>query len=204
MLEVVKEEYLLSHYLEPTNEAYAVAKILGIKLCETYSRQYGLDYRSVMPPNLYGQGDNYHPTNSHVIPALIRRFHNAKIKNLKEVIVWGTGKPKREFLYVDDLASACIEIMKMNKNKFSKIVKNNTSHINVGYGTDITIKKLVKIIASIIGYNGKILFDSSKPDGTPRKLLDVTLMKSIGWKPTFNLEEGLNKAYVFFKQETKN
>ena len=199
----IKEEYLLSHYLESTNEAYAIAKILGIKLCESYSRQYGLDYRSVMPPNLYGQGDNYHPTNSHVIPALIRRIHNAKIKNLKEVIVWGTGKPKREFLYVDDLASACIELIKINKNKFRKIVKKNTSHINIGYGTDITIKELVNIIACIIGYNGKILFDHSKPDGTPRKLLDITLMKSIGWKPIFDLEEGLIKAYAFFKQETK-
>ncbi len=199
----IKEEYLLSHYLEPTNEAYAVAKISGIKLCETYSRQYGLDYRSVMPPNLYGQGDSYHPTDSHVIPALIRRFHNAKIKNLKEVVVWGTGKPRREFLYVDDLASACIKIVKINKNKFSKIVKNNTSHINVGYGSDITIRELVAKIASITEYKGKIIFDRSKPDGTPRKLLDISLMKSINWKPIYDLNEGLIKTYAFFQKETK-
>ncbi len=175
----IKEEYLLSHYLEPTNEAYAVAKILGIKLCETYSRQYGLDYRSVMPPNLYGQGDSYHPTDGHVIPALIRRIHNAKIKNLKEVVVWGSGKPRREFLYVDDLTSACIEIIKIKKNRFNKIVKNNTSHINVGYGTDITIKELAAKIASIVDYKGKIVFDHSKPDGTQRKLLDITLMNQL-------------------------
>ena len=199
----IKEEYLLSHYLEPTNEAYAIAKILGLKLCESYSKQYGLDYRSIMPSNLYGQGDNYHPTDSHVIPALIRRFHNAKIKNLKEVSVWGSGKPKREFLYVDDLAKACVSIIKANKKRYRKILNNKTSHINVGYGTDITIRELIKVIAKVTGYKEKIKFDTSKPDGTPRKLLDISLIKTLGWKPTFDLESGLNVTYEFFKKETK-
>ena len=199
----IKEEYLLSHYLEPTNEAYAIAKILGLKLCESYSKQYGLDYRSIMPSNLYGQGDNYHPTDSHVIPALIRRFHNAKIKNLKEVSVWGSGKPKREFLYVDDLAKACVSIINTNKKRYRKILNNKTSHINVGYGTDITIKELIKVIAKVTGYKEKIKFDTSKPDGTPRKLLDISLIKTLGWKPTFDLESGLNVTYEFFKKEKK-
>lgn len=199
----IKEEYLLSGLLEPTNEPYAIAKILGIKLCESYSSQYNLDYRAVMPCNLYGPGDNYHPSNSHVIPGLINKFHEAKEKNSKFVSVWGTGKPRREFLSVSDLAKACIKICKLNKSKYRKLI-NNQSHINIGSGEDITIKELSLMIAKIIDFRGKIKFDKNKPDGTPRKLLDVRLIKSLGWKPEIDLFNGLKATYSSYKKENRN
>ena len=198
----MKEDYLLTGKLEPTNEPYAIAKIAGIKMCESYNRQYGLshdiDYRSVMPTNLYGPGDNYHPQNSHVLPALIRRFHFAKIKKESTVTVWGTGSPKREFLYVDDMARACIQVMELEKSKFDQYSENSNSLINVGFGKDITIKELAVYIKEAVGYKGKIIFDKSKPDGTPRKLVDSNKIQEIGWKPKINLKGGLIKTYKDF------
>ena len=198
----IKENSLLSGKLEPTNEPYAVAKISGIKLCESYNRQYGLkygiDYRSIMPTNLYGQGDNYHPENSHVMPALILRFHNAKIKNKKNVNIWGTGNPKREFLYVDDMSSACIHLMNIEKKVLDKYTTDMLSHVNVGCGKDISIKELAQLIAKIIGYKGVIINDLSKPDGAPRKLLDCTIINKLGWYPKISLEEGIKKTYNHF------
>ena len=193
----MKEDSLLSSYLEPTNEPYAIAKIAGIKMCESYNRQYGVDFRSVMPTNLYGKGDNYHLENSHVIPALIRKFHEAKINNTN-VIVWGSGKQYREFLYVDDLADACVFIMNLSKNKFQEKVSPMNSHINIGMGKDITIKELSELISSVVGFNAKILFDDSKPDGAPRKLLDSSLINSFGWKPKIFEEKGLKYTYNDF------
>jgi len=195
----IKEKDLLTGKLETTNEPYAIAKISGIKMCESYNKQYGkshgIDYRSIMPTNLYGTGDNYHPQNSHVIPGLIYRFHQAKIKNLKFVTVWGTGKPKREFLYVDDVAKASIYLMNLDKNIYDKYVSKECSHINIGSGQDITIKKLSEIIKKIVGFKGKISFDKDKPDGTPKKKLNISQISKLGFKPTVKLKEGLIKTY---------
>lgn len=204
----IKEGELLAGVLEPTNEPYAVAKIAGIKLCESYNRQYGstqnIEYRSVMPTNLYGPGDNYHSKNSHVIPALIKKFHEAKIKKKSKVIVWGTGMPRREFLYVDDLARACYHVMNLNKNIYDKNINSTCSHINVGCGKDLTIKELAETIKKIIGYKGEVKFDNRKLDGMPRKLLDCSLITSLGWKPRINLQKGLIKVYKDFQNIYKN
>ena len=198
----MREEALLTGKLEPTNEPYAIAKIAGIKLCESYNRQYGqshgIDYRSVMPTNLYGPGDNYHPENSHVIPALIRRFHEAKVNNASEVAIWGSGAPIREFLYVDDMASASTYLMNLDATKYLESVEPMLSHINVGYGSDISIIELAKLISKVIGYEGAITLDPSKPDGSPKKLMDSSLINRLNWKPEISLEVGLNYAYKSF------
>ncbi|QDC41251.1 GDP-L-fucose synthase [Candidatus Methylopumilus universalis] len=194
----MRECALLCGYLESTNEPYAIAKIAGIKLCESYNRQYGVDYRSVMPTNLYGPGDNYHPENSHVIPALIRRFHEAKVSTKSEVVIWGTGQPKREFLYVDDMAAASIHIMNLDKEIYGSHTYPMQSHINVGYGDDITIRDLAETIAVTVGYEGSIVFDTTKPDGTLRKLMDSNRLNMLGWKPLIDLETGLKNAYKDF------
>lgn len=185
----LKEEYLLSGYLEYTNEPYAIAKIAGIKLCENYRLQYGCDFISCMPTNLYGPNDNYHPDNSHVLPALIRKFHQAKEENKPEVVVWGTGNPRREFLHADDLADACLFLM----DNYNEI-----SHINIGTGEDITIKDLALLIKKIVGYEGALRFDESKPDGTPRKLMDVSKLHALGWRHKISLEEGIRSVYADF------
>lgn len=192
------ESALLTGPLEPTNEPYAIAKIAGIKLCESYNRQYGTDFRSVMPTNLYGPGDNYHPENSHVIPALIRRFHEARASGADKVTVWGSGNPRREFLYVDDMAEACVHVMSLPREVYAAHTRPMQSHINVGTGEDITIRELAELVARVVGFTGRIEFDASKPDGTPRKLLDVSLLAGTGWKPRTNLEEGLRRAYADF------
>ena len=179
----MSENLLMTGALEPTNEPYAIAKISGIKLCESYNRQYGRDYRSVMPSNLYGPGDNYHTRNSHVVPALIRRFHEAKVKNEKSVIVWGSGRPKREFMFVDDMANASLFIHNLDNDRYEKHTKKMQSHINIGTGVDITIKELAQNIKDIVGFKGKLTFDESMPDGTPRKLMNTDILKSLGWKP---------------------
>jgi GDP-L-fucose synthase len=191
----MKEEALLTNTLEPTNEPYAIAKIAGIKLCESYNRQYNRDYRSVMPTNLYGPGDNYHLENSHVIPALIKKFHTGKISNASKVTIWGSGNPKREFLYVDDMAAACVYIMNLDKEVYQQQVKSMQSHINVGTGEELTIKKLAETIAKITGFKGKIEFDTTKPDGSKRKLMDSTRLNMLGWHSKINLEQGLKKTY---------
>lgn len=191
----MKEDVLLTGLLEQSNEPYAIAKIAGIKLCESYNRQYGRDYRSVMPTNLYGPGDNYHPENSHVVPGLIRRFHEAKVNNQETVVVWGTGNPRREFLYVDDMAQASIFIHELDKGKFEKNVKKMQSHVNIGMGIDLTIKELSQTIKNVVGYKGRIIFDTTKPDGTPRKLLNVDLIKKLGWKAQTKLIDGLTSSY---------
>jgi len=192
------EEALLTGVLEATNEPYAIAKIAGIKLCESYNRQYGRDYRSVMPTNLYGPGDNYHPENSHVIPALIRRFHEAKVNNASTVTIWGSGTPKREFLYVDDMAAASVHVMNLDKAIYDQHTQPMLSHINVGCGYDITIKELAEAVGKTVGYQGEITFDPSKPDGTPRKLMDSTRLNALGWTPKVNLIKGLGFAYEDF------
>jgi len=192
------ESALLTGKLEPTNEPYAIAKIAGIKLCGSYNRQYGLDYRSIMPTNLYGTGDNYHPEDSHVIPGLIRRFHEAKLQNKDSVIIWGTGRPLREFLNVDDLAEACLFIMNLAKEKYESITDAMENHINVGFGREITIFDLAKLIAKTIGFEGKIIFDKDRPDGAPRKLMDSSKLRHLGWQPKIDLEVGLQKAYSEF------
>lgn len=194
----IAEGALLTGTLEPTNEPYAVAKIAGIKLCESYNRQYGVDYRSVMPTNLYGPGDNYHPENSHVIPALIRRFHEAKSANVPVVTVWGSGTPMREFLYVDDMAAASVHVMNLDKARYDQHTQPMLSHINVGCGYDITIRELAETVARVTGYAGKIEFDASKPDGTPRKLMDSSRLNALGWQAKVSLEEGLSVAYRDF------
>jgi len=194
----IKEEYLLSGKLEPTNEPYAISKIAGIKMCESYRRQYGSDFRSVMPTNLYGPGDNYHNENSHVIAALIKKIHSAKKMSLNEVVIWGTGKPKREFLYVDDMASACVFIMELSKDIYKEKTDIMQSHINIGYGTDITILELAKLIATVIGFKGKINLDLTKPDGPPRKLLNSDLITQLGWKPKYDINTGIEYAYNDF------
>jgi GDP-L-fucose synthase len=195
----MQETALLTGTLEETNEPYAVAKIAGIKLCESYNRQYGRDYRSVMPTNLYGPNDNFHPENSHVIPALIRRFHEAKLRGDKEVIAWGSGKPMREFLHVDDMAKASIHVMNLAKDVYDNHTESMLSHINVGTGEDCTIKDLVETVAKVIGYDGEIVWDSSKPDGAPRKLMNVDRLKKLGWVYSLNLEQGLDNSYSWFK-----
>lgn len=204
-IQPMREELLLTGMLEPTNESYAIAKIAGIKLCESYNRQYGtshgIDFRSVMPTNLYGPNDNYHPKNSHVIPSLIQRFHQAKIKKKTKVTVWGTGLARREFLYVDDLAKACWHIMNLDKATYNKNTKPMCSHINVGSGEDLSIEELAKTIKKIVGYSGRIEFDPSKPDGMKKKFLDSQLIFSLGWKPKVSLQDGLLKAYKDFKKK---
>lgn len=198
----MNEHALLTGTLEPTNEPYAIAKIAGIKLCESYNRQYGashgVDYRSVMPTNLYGPGDNYHPENSHVIPALIRRFHEAKINKLPEVMVWGSGKPKREFLYVDDMAAASVYVMELDKTIYDKNTEPMLSHINVGYGDDVSIRETAELVAKTVGYEGKLVLDASKPDGAPRKLMDSARLNALGWKAQTDLARGLKLAYEDF------
>ncbi len=200
----MKEDELLNGKLEATNEPYAIAKIAGIKMCESYNRQYGeshkIDYRSIMPTNLYGPGDNYHPKNSHVIPGLIYRFHEAKINNLPKVNIWGTGKPKREFLYVDDMARASIQFLNLNKSIYEKQTKPMCSHINAGSGEEITIRELAETIKEITEYEGKIIFDPSQPDGNPKKFLNSDSLKSFGFKPKMNLKNGLLKTYEEFKK----
>ena len=202
-LQPIKEEYLLSGYLEPTNEAYAIAKIAGIKLCESYNRQYDTDYRSIMPTNLYGPNDNFHPKNSHVIPALIRKFHEAKVNSKPFVEVWGSGKPMREFLHVDDMADASIHIMDIDKKTLESEVDPMLSHINIGTGTDITIKDVAQIVKEVVGFDGEIVFDTKMPDGTKRKLLDVSKIENLGWKPVITLKDGLKETYEWFITNNK-
>ena len=198
----MSEDALLTGKLESTNEPYAIAKIAGIKMCESYNRQYGashgVDYRSVMPTNLYGPGDNYHPENSHVIPALIRRFHEAKVSNAPEVVIWGTGTPKREFLYVDDMAAASIFVMELDKKIYDQHTEPMQSHINVGFGSDVTIAELAHAVGEAIGYQGKIRFDTSKPDGSPRKWMDSGRLNQLGWAAKVPLQQGLSNAYFDF------
>ncbi|MEW6037082.1 MAG: GDP-L-fucose synthase [Pseudomonadota bacterium] len=196
------EETLLSGPLEPTNEPYAIAKIAGIKLCESYNRQYGTDYRSAMPTNLYGPGDNYHPENSHVIPALLRRFHEAKESGAQSVVIWGSGTPRREFLHVDDLAEACLHIMSLDKATYDACTEPMQSHLNVGTGEDLTIRELAELIGQITGFAGEIAFDTAKPDGTPRKLLNVQRLAACGWRARIPLREGLEQTYKAFLAET--
>lgn len=199
----MNEAQLLTGALEPTNEPYAVAKIAGIKLCESYNRQYGRDYRSVMPTNLYGENDNFHPENSHVIPALIQRFHKAKMTEQPEVVAWGTGTPMREFLHVNDMAQASIFVMNLPVEDYQKNTEPMLSHINVGTGVDCTIRELVETVADVVGYKGDIVFDATKPDGAPRKLLDVSRLKNLGWQYKINLRDGLASTYQWFlEQET--
>jgi GDP-L-fucose synthase len=194
----MREDALLTGTLEPTNEPYAIAKIAGIKLCESYNRQHGVDYRSVMPTNLYGPGDNYHPENSHVVPALIRRFHEAKVAGTPVVAIWGTGTPMREFLHVDDMAAASVHVMNLPKATYDQQTQPMLSHINVGVGEDITIADLARAIGRVVGYAGDIRFDATKPDGTPRKLMDSGRLNKLGWTPRVRLEEGLAQAYEDF------
>ena len=194
----MKEAALLSGTLEETNEPYAIAKIAGIKLCESYNRQHGRDYRSVMPTNLYGAHDNFHPDNSHVIPALLRRFHEAKLNGDNEVIAWGSGKPMREFLYVDDMADACIHVMNLRKSIYDENTEPMLSHINVGTGVDCTIKELIETVADIVGFVGEVKFDTSKPDGAPRKLMSISRLHSLGWSHSTSLEDGIKYSYQWF------
>ena len=192
------EEALLTGVLEPTNEPYAIAKIAGIKLCESYNRQHGVDYRSVMPTNLYGPGDNFHPQNSHVLPALIRRFHDAARGGLDEVVIWGTGTPRREFLHVDDMAAASLFVLDLPKEVYDANTEPMLSHINVGCGTDISILELARKVAAITGFTGRITTNPDKPDGTPRKLMDVSRLKAMGWEAKIGLDEGLRSTYAWF------
>jgi GDP-L-fucose synthase len=198
------EDCLLEGRLEATNEPYAIAKIAGIKLCESYNRQYGRDYRSLMPTNLYGPNDNFHPENSHVIPALMRRIHEARVNQYPEVVIWGSGKPMREFLHVDDLAAACVYVMELDMLDYQAQTEPMLSHINVGTGIDCTIRELAETLCAVIGYEGRLVFDTSKPDGTPRKLLDVSRIKALGWQPEINLEEGLSSTYQWFLEHQDN
>ena len=204
----MKEELLLSGYLESTNEPYAIAKIAGIKLCESYNRQYGeshkIDYRSVMPTNLFGIGDNYHPENSHVIPGLIQRFYMAKISKDPFVSVWGTGSVSREFLYVDDMADASIFVMNLDHKIYKEHTDPMVGHVNVGFGSDVTIKDLAKLVSNVVGYDGEIVFDTSKPDGTPKKLLDSSKIKLMGWNPSISLEDGLKLTYQDYENNNKS
>ena len=195
------EDALLTGVLEPTNEPYAIAKIAGIKLCESYNRQYGVDYRSVMPTNLYGPGDNFHPENSHVLPALIRRFHEAARDGLEEVVIWGSGKPMREFLHVDDLAAASLFVMDLDDATYQRETEPMLSHINVGSGTDVTILELAHMVAEVTGFKGKISTDPSKPDGTMRKLMDVSRLARLGWTASIPLKEGIAESYAWFLEQ---
>ena len=203
-MQPIKETSLLKGFLEPTNEPYAIAKIAGIKLCESYNRQFGesegIDYRSIMPTNLYGPGDNYDERNSHVIPGLIKRFHNAKKNNLKSISIWGSGNVKREFLYVSDMAEAAIHVMNLSRSLIDKHTSPMCSHINIGSGIELSIKELAINIAEVIGYKGKLSFDTSKPDGTPRKLLDSSILRSLGWSAKVGLKDGLEKTYEDFRK----
>ena len=192
------ESALLTGTLEPTNEPYAIAKIAGIKLCESYNRQYGRDYRSVMPTNLYGENDNFHPENSHVIPAMMRRLHEAKLANADEVVIWGTGTPMREFLHVDDMAAACVHVMNLDTATYAANTQPALSHINIGTGVDCTIRELAETLAEVTGFKGKLVFDTSKPDGTPRKLMDVSRLKVLGWEAGITLNSGLLQTYQWF------
>lgn len=196
----MREDALLTGTLEPTNEPYAIAKIAGIKLCESYNRQYRRDYRSVMPTNLYGPGDNFHPENSHVIPSMMRRFHEAKLANASEVVVWGSGKPMREFLHVDDMATACLHVMNLPPEAYQTHTQSMLSHINVGTGIDCSIAELAQSMKKVVGFAGELRFDSSKPDGTPRKLMDVSRLKALGWQHSVALEDGLRSTYAWFLQ----
>lgn len=200
----MSEDALLTGVLEPTNEPYAIAKIAGIKLCESYNRQYGRDYRSVMPTNLYGPNDNFHPENSHVIPALIRRFHAAVNAGDSEVVIWGSGNPMREFLHVDDMAAASFHVMNLDADSYQANTQPMLSHINVGTGVDCTIRELAETIARVTGFEGRLIFDSSKPDGTPRKLMDVSRLRALGWEASISLEDGLASAYEWFKSNADN
>ncbi|MBB3912700.1 GDP-L-fucose synthase [Sphingomonas desiccabilis] len=195
----MREDALLTGTLEPTNEPYAVAKIAGIKLCESYNRQYGTDYRSVMPTNLYGPGDNFHPENSHVMPALIRRFHEAVQDGLGQVAIWGSGMPRREFLHVDDMAEASLFVLDLPLDQYQLNTEPMLSHINVGYGDDVTIRELALLVADVTGFTGEIVFDSSKPDGTMRKLMDSRRLTAMGWKPTVDLTRGVQETYEWFR-----
>lgn len=192
------EEALLTGPLEPTNEAYAIAKIAGIKLCDSYNRQYGTDYRSVMPANLYGPNDQFHSENSHVLPALMARFHEAARSGAAEVAIWGSGRPRREFLHVDDLADACLFVMGVEKSTYEQATRSTLGHVNVGSGEEVTIAELAQMLAGVTGFSGRIVYDPSRPDGTPRKLLDTTRLESMGWRPTIRLEEGLSRTYQWF------
>lgn len=196
----MREDSLLTGLLEPTNEPYAIAKIAGIKMCESYARQYGRDYRSIMPTNLYGPGDNFHPENSHVIPAMLRRFHEAKINGASEVVVWGSGTPMREFLFVDDMAAASVHLMNLPAEQYQAITAPMLSHVNAGTGQDCTIRELAQTIQQVVGFEGTLVFDSTKPDGTPRKLMDSTKLRSTGWAPEQDLQSGLELAYRWFLQ----
>lgn len=196
----MSEDALLTGALEPTNEPYAIAKIAGIKLCESYNRQYGRDYRSVMPTNLYGQNDNFHPENSHVIPAMMRRFHEAKVAGMKEVVVWGSGKPMREFLHVDDMAAASVHVMNLEDENYQANTQSMLSHINVGTGVDCTIRELAETMKLVVGFQGDLVFDTNKPDGSPRKLMDVSRLKTLGWQSNISLESGLRQTYEWFLQ----
>ena len=194
----IKEEELLNGYLEATNEPYAIAKIAGIKLCESYSRQYGVDFRSFMPTNLYGENDSFHLDNAHVIPALMRRFHDAKIANDEQVTVWGTGSPRREFMHVRDLAAACVKLMEIKKDDYKLITRDKISHINIGTGIDHTIYDVAHFVKDVVGFKGQLIFDSAMPNGTPRKILDITRLNSLGFKSQITLEEGLSSTYRWF------
>jgi GDP-L-fucose synthase len=194
----MREDALLTGPLEPTNEPYAIAKIAGIKLCESFNRQFGRDYRSVMPSNLYGPGDNFHPENAHVIPALMRRFHEAVESGASEVVIWGSGRPRREFLHVDDMASASVFVMNLADERYRTVTQPMVSHINVGTGHDCTIRELAETLAGIAGFAGRLRFDVDKPDGAPRKLLDVTRLTSMGWRASIALEAGLRETYAWF------
>jgi len=194
----MKEDALLTGILEPTNEPYALSKIAGIKLCESYNRQYGTDFRSVMPTNLYGVNDNFHPEDSHVIPALMRRMHEAKVNNLSEIIVWGSGKAMREFLYVDDMAEASLFVINLDKKVYQDQTKPMLSHVNIGTGVDITIREMVETMKKIIGFKGDLIFDSSKPDGAPRKLIDVQRLTNMGWSYNIDLGDGIKKTYEWY------
>ncbi|APD50328.1 GDP-L-fucose synthase [Francisella hispaniensis] len=200
----ISEEALLTGTLELTNEPYAVAKIAGIKLCESYNRQYARDYRSVMPTNLYGINDNFNLQNAHVVPALIRKFHDAKQNGYQQVQVWGSGKPMREFLHVDDMASACVHVMSIDRDVYAKFTDPMCSHINIGTGIDCSIKELAELISKIVGFNGDIIFDKTKPDGTPRKLLDVSKINKLGWQASISLEQGLRNTYNWYLQNQNN
>ena len=196
----MREDALLTGVLEATNEPYAIAKIAGIKLCESYNRQHGTDFRSVMPTNLYGEGDNFHPENSHVIPALMRRFHEARLRGDGEVVVWGSGKPMREFLHVDDMAAASLFVLGLDKAIYAANTQPMLSHINVGTGVDCTIRELAETMAEVVGFTGELVFDASKPDGTPRKLMDVSRLRAMGWEASIGLKEGLSATYRWFTE----
>jgi len=200
----IKEEYILTGTLEPTNEPYAMAKIAGIKMCESFNRQWGTDFRSVMPTNLYGPGDSFHPEDSHVLPALIMRFHNAKETGLDKVTVWGSGNPMREFMHVDDMTSACLHVMNIDDETYRSHTRSMLSHLNIGTGTDCSIKEIAGTVARVVGFKGEIEFDTSKPDGTPRKLLDVSRLNTLGWESMISLEEGLKNTYQWFLKNRDN